>query len=66
MCGQARHGWGIEMIYCYNLSGVSPTHIWARSHHTIWTRWYIVGNGPFTRSGWAVMDDFGTLVEVPA
>ena len=54
------------MIYCYNLSGVSPTHIWARSHHTIWTRWYIVGNGPFTRSGWAVMDDFGTLVEVPA
>ena len=54
------------MTYSYNLSGVGPTHIWARSHLTIWTRWHVVGLAPFSYSGWAVMDDFGTLVEVPA
>ena len=54
------------MIRSYDSCGIGPTHLWARTHRTLWSRWHVVGNGPFTYSGWAVMDDFGTLVEVPA
>lgn len=28
-------------------------------------RWYVCGTQDFTRSGFAVIDDFGNLVEVP-
>lgn len=27
--------------------------------------WYVIGSGDFTASGWAVVDDFGSLVRVP-
>jgi len=54
------------MTHSYNSCGIGPTHLWARTHKTIWTIWQVVGMAPFTHGGWAVMDDFGTLVEVPA
>lgn len=28
-------------------------------------RWWVMGHHGFCRSGWAVIDDFGDLVEVP-
>ena len=45
--------------------GHSPSHLWVR-----WFidrepgRWYVCGLVPFTHSGFAVVDDFGNLVEV--
>ena len=48
------------------LIGWSSSHSWSR-----WlmfdglTRWWVLGKVSFTKSGWAVVDDFGVLVEVP-
>ena len=48
------------------LLGYSATHLWCR-----WLiesepgKWYVCGMGAFTHSGFAVIDDFGNLVEVP-
>ena len=44
-------------------SGFSGDFSWWRNNndYRIWT---ICGLGPFTRNGRAVVDDFGTLVEV--
>ncbi len=47
------------------LIGWSSSHSWSR-----WlmfdglTRWWVSGLVSFTKSGWAVVDDFGNLVEV--
>ena len=47
-------------------SGSSSTHCWAIrvSLMNDWHGYYVVGLAQFTSSGWAVMDDFGTLVQV--
>ena len=55
--------------YYFNLNptfGVSESHFFTR-----WVvsaepcRWWVSGNAEFTKSGTAVIDDFGNLVEVP-
>ena len=37
---------------------------WNRSARG-WAWWHVAGYGPFCSSGFAVMDDFGALVQVP-
>ena len=49
------------------LSLLSGTHIWSLTHcdATNRGRWFVSGLGQFTRSGFAVVNDYGDLVEVP-
>ena len=58
----------MRAFYCASGTiGLSGTHIWSLTHcdATNRGRWFVSGLGPFTRSGFAVVDDYGTLVEVP-
>jgi hypothetical protein len=44
---------------------MGPCHTWARWVITTPPGlWYVAGPGPFTKSGFACIDDFGSLVEV--
>ena len=48
------------------MMGWSNSHIWSRwLIHDPKDRWYVCGTQAFTRSGFAAIDDFGDLVEVP-
>ena len=48
-------------------TGVSETHIWSPSTNPkTLGKWVVSGMGQFTTSGYAVVDDFGNLVKVPA
>lgn len=42
--------------------GYSGSFSWFPS--TYFGKWMVVGHGQFTKTGFAVTDDFGTLVEV--
>lgn len=43
----------------------SATHIWTRHHAAARPGfWYVCATAPFCRSADAIVDDFGTLVEV--
>ena len=51
----------------HGLLGCSNSHIWSLTHCNDKDRgrWWVSGLTAFTSSGPAVVDDFGTLVEVP-
>lgn len=49
--------------YINDANGYTGTFSFWR-YHADRRYWCICGHGPFTKDGWAVMDDFGTLVEV--
>ena len=45
--------------------GMSSTHFWYL-HNSPWRGfWRVAGSSQFCTGGFAVMDDFGNLVEVP-
>ena len=46
-------------------AGYTGAFSWCRSC-LIPGKWYVCGHGQFAKSGYAVTDDFGTLVEVTA
>lgn len=43
--------------------GFSGSHMWFKTESQIGF-WYVLGTSSFTSCGYAVVDDFGTLVEV--
>lgn len=43
--------------------GFGESHVWMK-FTTNFTRWYVCGLNAWALSGYAVVDDFGTLVEV--
>lgn len=48
-------------------TGCSATHIWSpATNRNALGKWQVIGTGDFTTSGYAVVDDFGNLVKVPA
>ena len=49
---------------CDQILGLSGSHVWSLRHGD--GGWYVSGLAEFTQSGWAVVDDFGNLVQVPA
>ena len=44
--------------------GMSPTHFWFLHGSLRKGLWRIASGAPFCRDGYAVVDDFGDLVEV--
>jgi hypothetical protein len=50
--------------YILDTCGFTWPFSWWRATNEPWGRWSVLGHGPFTRDGRAVVDDFGTLVEV--
>ena len=50
---------------CEQNMGISSSHIWNR-HSLDASRWIVSGLDDFCVSGFAVVDDFGNLVRVPA
>ena len=58
----------MKAFYCASGTiGLSGTHVWSLTHcdPTNRGRWFVSVLVPFTRSGFAVVDVFGQLVEVP-
>lgn len=51
--------------YVDNAHGYSGAFSWWRSDMDS-RFWFVAGHGPFCKTGLAVTDDFGTLVEVSA
>ncbi len=45
--------------------GMSATHYWYLHNSPQRGKWRVAGSSPFCASGFAVMDDYGNLVEVP-
>lgn len=50
--------------YITDTSGFTGAFSWWRTSNEPWGRWSVCGHGQFTKDGKAVVDDFGTLVEV--
>lgn len=51
--------------YVEDAHGYSGAFSWWRSDMDS-RFWFVAGHGPFCKTGQAVTDDFGNLVEVPA
>lgn len=54
------------MSSTYENGGYNLTHCWSlmQTEHCPALRWYVCGYGKWSKSGFAVVDDFGTLVPV--
>ena len=57
-------GDGMTTYFDTSGMGMSPTHFWFLHGSLRKGLWRIASGAPFCRDGYAVVDDFGDLVEV--